>query len=304
MICGDGALSRLDEAMAAEYSRARAAVSEDGRRQLRDNQRSWLKYVSATCVGSKEALQCLRDAYQDRRDGLGKVPVKMGPFTFIPVESFGFEKAAVDDDGGMVTGWTIDLRRYPRIDAPATREAAAWNAAVAARSDATAQAPRLSDDDAADESGIDAQESFDIHSASSDLISMSSEGYVYPHGAAHGTEGAQTSNHLLSMGRELEPADLFNPRSGWRGFLADRCFAGLSAQAEADGWTLDTPEPAALVATASDPKNWEITGAALTIRFSVYEVGPYSASMPKVAIPWADLKPYLAASPVLPIPPR
>jgi hypothetical protein len=67
---------------------------------------------------------------------------------------------------------------------------------------------------------------------------------------------------------------------------------------------LDTPEPAALVATASDPKNWEITSAALTVRFSVYEVGPYSASMPKVAIPWADLKPFLAEPPVLPIPPR
>ena len=36
LICADSALSALDEAMAAEYSRARAAVSENGRKQFRD----------------------------------------------------------------------------------------------------------------------------------------------------------------------------------------------------------------------------------------------------------------------------
>ncbi|HYI71228.1 MAG TPA: lysozyme inhibitor LprI family protein, partial [Skermanella sp.] len=56
LICSDSALSNLDESMAAEYSRARAAVSEEGRKQLRDNQRSWLKYVSATCTKSMQAL--------------------------------------------------------------------------------------------------------------------------------------------------------------------------------------------------------------------------------------------------------
>jgi hypothetical protein len=56
--------------------------------------------------------------------------------------------------------------------------------------------------------------------------------------------------------------------------------------------------------TATNPENWEITETALTIRFPVYEVGPYSASMPKVEIPWAHLKPYLATQPTLPIPPR
>ena len=57
--------------MAAEYSRARAAVSEDGRKQLRDNQRSWLKYVTGTCARPTTALQCMRDAYQERLTAAG-----------------------------------------------------------------------------------------------------------------------------------------------------------------------------------------------------------------------------------------
>jgi uncharacterized protein len=299
LICADSALSSLDEAMAAEYSRARMAVSEDGRKQLRDNQRSWLKYVSATCTKSREALQCMRDAYQSRHDSLKKVPVIRGTFTFIPVEDFGVRKSPADDDAGLVTGWTITLQRYPRIDNPATPEARGWNAYIAAKNTTPEQPPAPGEDDAE----IDYQEGFHIHSASPALISMSIEGYVYPHGAAHGTEGAQTSNYLLPQARELAPADLFHPDRGWQTFLTTRCFTALTAQAESDQWTLDAASPAALTNTASDPENWEITETALTIRFPVYEVGPYSASMPKVEIPWADLKPYLAERPALTMPP-
>jgi uncharacterized protein len=300
LICSDSALSNLDEAMAAEYARARAAVSEEGRKQLRDNQRSWLKYVSATCTKSRQALQCISDAYQNRYASLKKVPVIRGPFTFIPVEVFGFRKSPADDDAGLVSGWTITLQRYPRIDDPATPEARAWNAYIAAENTTTGQSPAPSEDD----TEIDLQEGFHIHSASPILISMSSEGYVYPHGAAHGTEGAQTSNYLLSQARELSVPDLFHPGRDWQTFLTTRCFTALAAQADSDQWTLDAASPAALTNTASDPQNWEITEAALTIRFPVYEVGPYSASMPKVEIPWADLKPYLAERPALPVPPR
>ena len=71
LICSDSALSSLDEAMAAEYSRARAAVSENGRKQLRDNQRSWLKYTAGTCAKPATALQCMRDAYQERLTAAG-----------------------------------------------------------------------------------------------------------------------------------------------------------------------------------------------------------------------------------------
>jgi uncharacterized protein len=229
LICSDSALSSLDEAMAAEYSRARAAVSENGRKQLRDNQRSWLKYVSATCAKSRQALQCISDAYQERRDSLKKVPVIRGPFTFIPVESFGFRKAS-DDDGGLVSGWTITLQRYPQIDDPATPEAHGWNAYIAAENTTTRQPAAPGEDDAE----IDLHESFHIHSASPALISMSSEGYVYPHGAAHGTEGAQTSNYLLPQARELTAADLFHPGRDWQAFLTTRCFTALIVQAESD----------------------------------------------------------------------
>jgi uncharacterized protein len=303
LICSDSDLSNLDEAMAAEYSRARAAVSEEGRKQLRDNQRNWLKYVSATCTKSRQALQCISDAYRDRHDSLKKVPVMRGPFTFIPVESFGFRKAPADDngndDGGLVSGWTITFQRYPQIDDPVTPEARGWNAYIAAENTTTGQSPATGEDD----TEIDLQESFHIHSAAPALISMSNEGYVYPHGAAHGTEGAQTSNYLLPQARELTATDLFHPDRDWQTFLTTRCFTALAVQADSDQWTLDAASPAALTSTASDPQNWEITETALTIRFPVYEVGPYSASMPKVEIPWAELKPYLAERPALPVPP-
>ena len=38
----------------------------------------------------------------------------------------------MDDDGGLVSGWTITLQRYPQIDDPVTPEARAWNAYIAA----------------------------------------------------------------------------------------------------------------------------------------------------------------------------
>jgi uncharacterized protein len=308
LICTDAALSSLDEVMSAEYARARAAVSDEGRRQLRDNQRSWLKYVSSTCTKPKQlvnALQCMRDAYRERHDSLKIIPMTYGHFTFIPVESFGFRKAPADDDGGLLAGWTVTLHRYPQIDAPATPEAWNWNAVLADRNDGEERPDPAGADAASDDDiEIDEQESFTVHFASPDLISMSSEGYVYPHGAAHGTEGAQTSNYLLRLQRELSPADLFDPAKGWQSFLTARCFADLAVQSERDQWTLDPATPAALTNTAGNPENWEITEKALTVRFSVYEVGPYSASLPKVEIPWADLEPYFASRPALQMPPR
>src|SRR3954447_13908329 len=97
LICADGALSALDEALAAEYARARAAVSEEGRKQLRDNQRSWLKYVNGTC----RTTACMSNAYQERLTSLKTIPTTSGPFTFIPVETFGYQKSPKDDEGGM-----------------------------------------------------------------------------------------------------------------------------------------------------------------------------------------------------------
>jgi uncharacterized protein len=291
LICADGALSALDEALAAEYSRARAAVSEEGRMQLRDNQRSWLKYVNGTC----RTAACMSDAYRERLTSLKTVPTTSGAFTFIPVESFGFQKSPKDDEGGMIPGWTITFLRYPRIDNPTTPEAQRWNDAIAAKS--SNEALRGPNDDAE----LDIEESFTIHSASPALISMSSEGYVYPHGAAHGTEGAQTSNYLLAQSRELSPADLFDPNQDWKTFLATRCFTVLTTPTEPDQWTPELTAPSTLTNTATNPENWEITDSALTIRFPVYEVGPYSAGMPKVEIPWPALKPYLAPNPALAI---
>ncbi|MGF7205916.1 uncharacterized protein GGE65_000474 [Skermanella aerolata] len=309
LICGDAALSSLDETMAAEYRRSRAAVSEEGRRQLRDNQRSWLKFVSSTCTTLKQsadAVQCMRDAYRERHDFLKTVPMTSGHLTFIPVESFGFRKAPGDDDWGLVPGWSVTLLRYPQIDAPGMAETRNWNAVLASRNaagDEELERPRTETAEG-DDTEIDEQESFTVHFASPDLISLSSEGYVYPHGAAHGTEGAQTSNYLLRHQRELSPADLFDPGRDWLTFLTARSFVDLAAQAERDQWTLDAATPAALANTVGNPQNWEITEKALTVRFPVYEVGPYSASMPKVEIRWVDLEPYLASRPTLQIPPR
>ena len=74
-----------------------------------------------------------RRAYQERLTTLKTVPVTRGPFTFIPVERFGFQKSPNDDESGLTPGWTITVQRYPQIDNPATPEAQRWNAAMAAK---------------------------------------------------------------------------------------------------------------------------------------------------------------------------
>jgi hypothetical protein len=100
------------------------------------------------------------------------------------------------------------------------------------------------------------------------------------------------------------PRRLVPPRPGLANLPVQPLLHRPDRPGRQDQWTLDATAPSALLNTATNPENWEITETALTIRFGVYEVGPYSASTPKVEIPWPDLKPYLATPLTLPIPPR
>jgi len=120
------------------------------------------------------------------------------------------------------------------------------------------------------------------------MIGIRFEQTTYGHGAAHPWPQGFMINWVVPEGRKLKPEDVFAAGTGWRKLLAERCFADLP-----DGHDDNIRTPDGLGDRAVEPARWQFGKEGLTIRFDVYEIGPYAAGESTTLVRWADLRSYL-----------
>jgi hypothetical protein len=176
---------------------------------------------------------------------------------------------------------------YPQI---ASADAAKWNA-LAMKTATTAFADQGADDFDTSDIG------YTIGTASAKLISVHFEFYANSAGTAHPTIAEADMNTTLPAAAPLRATDLFKVTPQWKAFMAKQLGAAFTKMAEMSlsdaGIANDT-----VTDQATNPAYWFIDAKGLTIETGDLVQSPNSDI--KAMIPWAALKPYLAANAPVP----
>ncbi len=292
-ICGSPKLSALDEKLAAEYERASHALSPAGAAQLKESQRSWLRFATLVCVprkragGAESPADCLATEYAHRLGDLAQAGVRLGPWVFNRIDHYAAARDPADD-GGQYGGFVWQHVAFPQIDAAASPAAVAWNKAQQKDAPGEVSAPTGADDPAEDD-----ETDYTLGCAGDRFISVREDVSEYPHGAAHGSYDHAVHNTLLAPAfRKMVPTDVFASGSAWKTTLP-----GLFWNARLkDGNDPDVPASVkeAIQASAANPDAWLLTPAGVQITFSAYEAGCYACNPGPITVPWAALKTMLA----------
>lgn len=276
-ICADPALRQLDQDLTAAYDKLAMGASTGGKALVERDRRDRRAYIEKRCAPADKS--CLAGAYRQAVGSLAKFAVQPAAAMLLPVERFKLGKASL-------------TTAYPRIDSPVEPWADAFEKAV--REAAGALRP----DDPETDTVIDYKSTY----LAPDLAAIAFSVATYRHGAAHGDSHQVAFTYLPGPQRGLRATDLFESGTTWSGFLAGRAFDGLQDQAKAGNWDLSVGGPGELEKAIADPANWLIRPDGLWLYFAPETVGPYVAGEHEMQIPWADLKPYLSATPAFRIP--
>lgn len=119
------------------------------------------------------------------------------------------------------------------------------------------------------------------------LLSVSSLGYQYPAGAAHGISVDTTDTFDLATGARVELSGLFKPGTDVLGFLSHESRTMLAKRfaSQVGRQTIDegtTPK-------AINFRDWAVTPFGLDVTFGDYQVGPYAIGMPTIRIPFSAM---------------
>ena len=279
-ICADPALRQLDVDLAAAYDKLAADASANGRDRIRRGERDRHAYIEALCAPTNQA--CLAAAYHQGLSSVAKFAEQPAGAVLIPVERF-----------RLVPGTRTSVQMaFPRLDRPSVPWANRFEQA------ARQAAEDLLPDDPATDAVVDYRPTW----WASDLTAIAFTVWTFPHGAAHGISRQVAFDYLPAQQRGLRPTDLFQPGTTWSGFLAERAFEGLQAQASAGGWALTASGPGELETAVADPADWLIHPDGLGLSFAPDSVAAHVTGEHEVLIPWADLKPYLLPTPAFAIP--
>ncbi|HEV2677602.1 MAG TPA: DUF3298 domain-containing protein [Aliidongia sp.] len=283
-ICADPELRQLDVDLAAAYDKLAAIAGETGRDRIRRGEYDRHTYTEELCASSDKA--CLAAAYRQGLSSVARFAEQPAGAALVPVERF--RLTLVGRNGPK----TSVASAFPRIDHPAVPWAGQFE--KAARRTAEALLP----EDPATDAVVDYRSTY----LAPDLAAVAFLVQTFPHGAAHGTGRLVAFAYLPGEQRGLRPTDLFQSGTTWSGFLAESALAGLQQQATAGGWALTVSSPGELETTVADPDTWVIHPNGLGLAFDEGSVAARVAGAHEVLIPWADLKPYLSATPAFAIP--
>jgi uncharacterized protein len=293
-ICANKELSAADKKMAAAFKAAMSQLSDEGKRRLIESQRSWIRYDRNV---AKLDVDEVKASYTGRIDELEKSISTAGPFRIQAVSIYkadisGKPKPVSASDDSDTSGGSVSYI-FPRIESPATPDTERWNRMAEQR--VKTMAGEI-------EPGVDMNVEYSITYASEDVISLSLGAMTYAKGAAHPNHAGAGYIVLLKSGRELRPADLFDPQSKWNSFLARSVYHSLKTQAQEEGWILDVTAPADLAKEVATVSRWTIGAKGLIVSFMPYEVSAYAAGPHDVTISWTDLQPYLNTTLPFPVP--
>jgi hypothetical protein len=119
------------------------------------------------------------------------------------------------------------------------------------------------------------------------------------HGA-HPMENSAQFYWMLGEQRALKPEDVFLPNSGWDTWMEKRLDSYLQQVLDSNGNDQRQYKPGDLPGIVTNPGDWKLEPAGLSIFFQPYQVACYACTPNPMTISWTDLKPYLQPSFVLP----
>ncbi len=303
LICGDPDLSRDDDALAAAFKAALAALSEAGKVGLRNDQRRWIRFTDIVCATNRKgdepaprssSTECLKTEYHERQKELKTAVVKGGDIVIRRVDLFKAAASPEPHETGAHPNFTTTQISYPQIDNPRDAGEELWNNLIAENAGTTEY---LADGDAENE---DYWVHYVLGSVSPTMISVMLYTYDYPHGTPHGMGSEEGIAWLLREGRALRGDDVFARGQPWKPALARLVFDKAKSE---DGDDFPIKRPGALQAAAADPRHWLINDRGLTVHFRFTELNMSGVGVGgvEVEIPWSALKPYVVATPPFPI---
>jgi uncharacterized protein len=294
-ICRDAALSEADRKLDAAYRRLKSTMTAASFATVQKSQRDWLAYVGKSCradgpmpedAGDRSTLEgCLDDNYTDRAQRLGAAEIaKAGELVLEPrMRTFARARPGTEES---------DI--YPWLTGG--RESGAFNAYIAK---ALKLDQRRMDDkdlfrfgDEVADMKLSAHRAYSVQRFDARIASLQIQTFDYT-GGAHEVIGEASLNWDMKRGRAFSLKDVFDDAKPWRTFAIDFCLRDLREQFAGEQ-ALD-PDRSAVEAVVADEANWLWGTDAATVHFTVYTVASFSGGEFDVAIPYAELKPYLLA---------
>ena len=295
LICATPELSAKDEEMAAKYKAALAILSPEGQGIVKDGQRKWLKFVRTYCTSrigqpadnsTEDGAGCLSNEYDQRLHQFESVAVKAGQLVFYRVDDFQIWPSAKNDPDGSRSGFGYCAIGYPQIDRPQTPEAKGWNDTWRKWAGKPCKVP---DATSVVDANNDIDVDIDINIAQPGFIGITGIQGQYSHGAAHGLPGDDEQwNLLLPSFRELEAADLFEPESGWKKLINDRCKKAISEKLSPEQMSTNRWDD-----TCTEAGGWVLTPDHLAVSVYLGDDYGYAYGAADAEISWTDLAPYL-----------
>jgi hypothetical protein len=298
-VCQNGALAALDNQVRETLVAESANISDAGAQLLVQNQNRWREAARVTCGildpdAQPDAAQqrCLEGQFRARAQDARNAVQEIGGYTFQRMELVDAAPIAAEvaSTMGAVAQPTERAIRFPRIDGPQTPEIRRFNELVA-------QQPQYRLEEAVNE-----RVDYTISYAGPELISVRFNSTYDGPTLANVAKTVRIVTVLMTDGRPLVEADVFRADSGWEDFITTRAMAEIRRQLPDYG----APPRRDVYETATKPHLWLVTERALVIVFPPQSITGWSYADPadglEVAIPWADLRPYL--NPAAPAPIR
>lgn len=299
-VCQNQTLAQLDNQARETLVAESAAVSDAGAALLVQNQNRWRDAARISCgiidpegAPTAEQQACLESEFRARAQDAQATVEEIGGYTFQRMELVDATPVTAEIASATGLGDSAPAAvqrdiRFPRIDGPQTPQIQRFNELVA-------QSPQFRLEDATNEV-VDYRIAF----AGPELISVRFDMSNDTLGAAHGNNTSKAVTVLMTEGRALTEADVFRADTRWQDFLTQRAVAEITRQYREDGFV---PPERDVRESATKPHLWLITEQGLTLLFPPYSFGaPHVMGGTEVAIPWADLRPYL--NPAAPAPIR
>ncbi len=308
-ICASPRLSKMDEQLAAAYSKLLATVPTEARATVRQIERDWLRSIECPAnVGSQALEDCLTLSWDKRLRLLqtaissasqpGSVPFLWNSVHFTQADTG--DVADNDAERGAPQHSTLDAAWPQALSSDPDWQA--WNRAIELEARELASQGQARPGDPWAKSGwmdgMDNDVSVTLGAVTRVFVGASFQNLWYGHGANHPNYVKLQFNWLLQPRRELAAEDVFRADSGWQKFLFVRAMDSLKAQIDpkfpesewAPGYGEDLVRK-----IVTDPHHWILTTAGLTLYFPQDSISCHACGEFKVELSWTELRPMLRA---------
>ncbi len=288
-ICARPELAKADRAMAAAYNDLAGKLTGAAKEHLIKDQTQWIASRNRACTGGAEEIaRCLRQRYEARLENLKAFGQDAYPFigeqTLFKEGKVGKVSYTIDASWPQFDGTTADFSAFNRHLADLSRKAG--DEAIPDRK-AGAEAPF--------DQIWTYDQRFTLQRPSPDAVAVAVKFYGYT-GGAHGMSGTTAYLVDLRSGRAVPPGAVFAKGDAWLTTLVPLVRADLKKQFDAGKPGFDDAlEPDKLAKLLREPDHYYYRRGKLELIFDAYVVGPYAAGPYTVDIPYATLKPLLAA---------